>query len=230
MTNTAPADETTATPCLCSQFEAFDSEQLTEANLETGDYDSWTTDCTAETKKTFAPGHDAKLKSALIRWGSQDLDITQLVGGTRVSASAEQWASKFDFGYMVLAGLAKAQERAAAKAERDAKRAERKAAKGKTAERKLAESAKVVHDGNEARQEREAKSLAEVVANEEAKHAAEQAASRPEPEWDDAPEVKQVEAKVGRWTYTGVIEGDEFVYTGKTPDDIRRTRKFKLVK
>lgn len=217
MTNTTATEAATAkTACACSEFEAFDGDQLTEANLETGDYDSWTTGCAAETNKTFAPGHDAKLKSALIRWGSQGLDITRLQGGVRVSGDVETWAAKFDFGYMVLAGLAKAKERAEARAAREAAKAERKAAKGKPAERKLAEAAKVV-----------AKPLAEIVADEEAKHVAEQVASRPEPEWDDAPVVK---AKVGRWEYEGTVEGDEFVYADRKSGEAKRTKKFKLAK
>lgn len=195
MTNTLPTAATTteSTPCLCGLFEAMDSEQLTEADLETGDYDSWYTGCTETTQNTFAPGHDAKLKSALIRWGSQDLEVSQLVGGVRVTASAEQWADKLEFGYMVRAGIDRAVTKAAA---REAKRqlrmataAARAEAKANKAERKLAEKAGLV------------------------------AASEPQ----------VVEAKVGRWTYTGVIEGDEFVYTGKSADDVKRTRKFTLI-
>lgn len=125
---------TDATLCECSRYEALVSEQLTEENLASGDYDVYDTACTATTKRTFAPGHDARLKSALIRWGAAGLEVSRVENGLRVSASAEQWADKLNFGYMVRAGIDRAVAKAAARA---AKRAA-------SAERKLAEKAGIV--------------------------------------------------------------------------------------
>jgi hypothetical protein len=142
---------------------------------------------------------------------------------------------------MVRSGIAKAQDKAAARQERVAKRAADKAAKPKKAERKLAEAAGVVsttHDGNSARQEREAKavSLAEVVKAEEAKHSEEVAASIPKPEWDDAPAVdgegqlmRRTKAKVGRWEYKGEIRQIDnaawFVYANRK-GEVLKTREY----
>lgn len=181
--------------CHCSQYEAFPAD-LTEDDLETGDYETATTGCTAHTSRTFAPGHDAKLKSALIRWETAGMEISYFDGGVRTYSDAMTIASRHGFGHMVAQGIAKAQERAEAKAAKKA---------GKQAPR---------HEGNAARQDREAKSLAEQVAAEEAKHAAEQAASRPAPEWEDDEAAvdltgrPEVMAKLGRWEYKGVVADD----------------------
>lgn len=210
---------TDKTPCECSKFEAQDPEQLTEENLSSGDYESWDTGCQAETSRTFAPGHDAKLKSALIKWGSQGLDVCRLEGGVRSVSDAESWANKYEFGHMVRAGLAKAAEKAQAKADRAAARA------AKSAERKLAKSAGLVasadteHDGNSARREREARSLAEIAQAEDQAHRADEAAKVAEREatadWsDDQPAT--VTAKIGRWEYSGVVgDNGAFWYTDK---------------
>jgi hypothetical protein len=198
--NTAAA-KTTATPCECSLFDALDTEQLTEENLANGDYDTFTTGCNATTKRTFAPGHDAKLKSFFIKHDALGHEIRRVDGGWRLSADVMDHASRYDFAHLVAAGI----EKATAKAQARAARAAAKAAKPAKAERKLAEGAGLAaptHEGNEARQDREAKSLAERVAAEEAKHAAELVASRPVPEWDDAApeglaEVARIQDSVG---------------------------------
>lgn len=202
-------------PCECSKFEATIAEQLTEDALASGEYDVFTTGCRAETRRVFAPGHDAKLKSALIAWGAKGYDVARCEGGLRVTSDAETWASKYEFGHMVLAGLVRAQEKAEAKAKR-------KASKATPAKRDGAQKAS------------KPQSLADVVAAEEAKHAAEQAASRPAPEWHDddcacldcvapapAPATDltgrpEVTAKVGRWEYRGVVSDEgTFYYLAK---------------
>ncbi len=201
--NTAKTEANGATPCECSKYDALVNAQLTEDNLANGDYDAFTTGCNATTKREFAPGHDAKLKSFLIRHSGPEYDVRRNEGGVATSASAQQHADRYEFGYMVAAGIAKAAEKAEAKAKREAARAAKKAAKGKTAERKLAESAGVVAD---------------VVKAEEAKHAEQEAAKVAEREasadWDDAPAQEvtdltgkpEVIAKVGRWEYKGIVD------------------------
>lgn len=225
------ADATGATACECSKFEAMISEQHTEENLANGNYDVFSTGCNATTKREFAPGHDAKLKSFLIEHGAQGHQIRY---GALVS-TAEDFAKRYTFGYMILEGIEKAKGKLAAKAEREAK----KAAKGKPAERKLAEGAKVVK-------------LADVVADEEAKHAEAEARKVAEREqtadWGDVKDIAEVEAdldtkareererdlvqaKIGRWTYEGRVDEDGvFVY--RTPKgELKQAAegKYKLV-
>lgn len=235
MTNTATAaKKSTATACECSKYEAVISAELTEENLANGSYQTFSTDCTATTRNTFAPGHDAKLKSALIRWGADaGMEVARLAGGVRTTASAQHWADSHGFGTQVAAGIKKAQEKQAAKAARAAKKAAPKA------ERVLAEKAGLV--ATETPSEA-AKNLAEIVAAEEAAHAAEVAASRPEPEWDDEPQAAAdapvledeaamntaareererhlVKAKVGRWEREGVLNDDKsFSFRDKSGD------------
>lgn len=217
------ADATGATACECSKYEAQISEQHTDENLASGNYDTFSTGCQATTKREFAPGHDAKLKSFLIEHGAQD----HLIKFGITSGTAEDFAKQYTFGYMILEGIEKAKGKLAAKAEREAARAAKKAAKGKPAERKLAESAGVVK-------------VADIVAAEEAAHAEAEAKKVAEREqsadWDDAPKTAPiledeaamnaaareererdlVTAKVGRWEYQGHVgEDGVFVYRNK---------------
>ncbi|MEV5009149.1 hypothetical protein [Streptomyces sp. NPDC055692] len=106
---TAAKKTETAEPmrCTCSQFATEDGR---------------TTGCMAETKRLFAPGHDAKLKSALIRWGAEGVEVTRTMGSIASSADAATHAAKFAFGHMVKAGIKRVEDKAAAKAERQAKR------------------------------------------------------------------------------------------------------------
>jgi hypothetical protein len=113
--NTTAAKTAQAEPvaCTCSQFATEDGR---------------TTGCTAETKRQFAPGHDAKLKSFLIKAGAEATEVIRTVDGIASSADASTHAAKFAFGHMVAAGITRAEGLAAAKAERAAARAARKAA------------------------------------------------------------------------------------------------------
>lgn len=99
----------TLAPCQCSQFVAYNTERDVE----------YTTSCNAQTARTFAPGHDARLKGNLIRWAVLGYEIR--VGG--VTKSAEGWAEGFGFGYMVAAGIKRSADRAAAKAEKRVRKA-----------------------------------------------------------------------------------------------------------
>jgi hypothetical protein len=241
MTNTATAaKKSTATACECSKYEAVISEQLTEENLANGTYETFTTGCEATTKNTFAPGHDAKLKSALIRWGADaSMEVARLAGGVRTTADVMHWAGSHGFSTQVAAGIEKAQAKAAAKAGRAARKSPPKA------ERKLAESAGVVAPA--------AKPLADIVAEEEAKHAAEVAASRPTPEWDDEPTERRapvsdgddevlnqsareerdrhlVIAKVGRWEKEGVISEDGSFSYRDSKGELKSTDRFTFLR
>ncbi|MFI1184772.1 hypothetical protein [Streptomyces californicus] len=107
--NTTAAQSAQAEPtaCTCSQFTTEDGR---------------TTGCAAETKRLFAPGHDAKLKSFLIRMGAEGTEVIRTVDGIASPADASTHAAKFAFGHMVAAGITRAEGKAAAKAERAAKK------------------------------------------------------------------------------------------------------------
>ncbi|MEU3897203.1 helix-turn-helix transcriptional regulator [Streptomyces sp. NPDC045251] len=113
----AAQTETTADlyACACSQFATADGQ---------------TTGCTA--KRLFAPGHDAKLKSFLIRMGADGAEVIRTVDGIASPADALTHAQKFAFGHMVIAGVALAGEKARKKAERLEAKAAAKA-EGRTA-------------------------------------------------------------------------------------------------
>ncbi|GAA2246527.1 hypothetical protein GCM10010145_11980 [Streptomyces ruber] len=122
----APADE--EHPCECSAYDALDPEELTDERLANGDYEVFTTGCTATTRRTFAPGHDAKLKSFLIRHGAAGHEIRRSEAGVASSASAEEHAARYAFARMVTAGVQRAEAKAAEKAARAEERAARKTA------------------------------------------------------------------------------------------------------
>jgi hypothetical protein len=126
MTNTtknAKATETHACACGGVTFTNFGEDTKTV--------------CTATTKRTFAPGHDARLKGELIRRGLAG-DVVRMPSGEVVSC--EYIASLFGFGHMVADGIRRGIEKAQAKATKKA---------AKTAERKLAEGAGLVANKSE---------------------------------------------------------------------------------
>lgn len=147
------AAKTALKPCTCSTVVAFDNETD----------EVYTTGCTATTRRTFAPGHDARLKGFLIRAGIAD----QLVRiGDDVNTSPEAIADQFGFSYMVATGIKNGKEKAAKK-----------------------EFAALIRDTK-----RQAKATHKTP--------------------------KQVAAKVGRWTYEGVVtdspmHGPQFTYTNR---------------
>lgn len=96
----ATATKTTAkVACACSGFKAVDVHGRTVA----------TTGCNAETRRTFAPGHDARLKGFLIRAGVEGNLIRTSEGGD--DQVAERVAERFGFGYMVREGIRRGAER-----------------------------------------------------------------------------------------------------------------------
>ncbi|MGW4884042.1 hypothetical protein [Streptomyces murinus] len=112
-TTAAKTAQAEATACTCSQFATADGR---------------TTGCKAETKRLFAPGHDAKLKSFLIKAGAEGAEVIRTVDGIASPADAATHAAKFAFGHMVTAGIKRAETKAAEKAERAAARAAKKSA------------------------------------------------------------------------------------------------------
>lgn len=95
--------------------------------------------CTATTGGNFAPGHDAKLKSALIGLGSTDESVYKTVNGEDVEMSAQDAANEYGFASKVASGIARAKEELATRDERNAAReAKKKAAEDAKAEKKAA--------------------------------------------------------------------------------------------
>lgn len=113
--NALPTTTSTTVPCTCGQFVFADGNDA-RTKLP----------CGGVTKRTFAPGHDARLKGALIRagvaghtviWGDQRFEPTQV-------------ADKFGFGHMVRKGIQLAQDKELAKAiAKEAKATEKAKAK-----------------------------------------------------------------------------------------------------
>ena len=117
MTETVKAENAKSVikPCTCSQFSTAGGA---------------TTGCTKTTLREFAPGHDAKLKTFLIKAGIAGEMVTwTLADGHPTSGQADAMAAKFKFGYMVSAGIQRAKDKAAEKAARKAEREAAKAAK-----------------------------------------------------------------------------------------------------
>lgn len=88
-----------AKECACGNF-ATSAERLS---------------CTAETTRTFAPGHDAKLKGFLIRAGREGRMIRVL--GEPVEITPQAAAARFGFGHMVAEGIARPARTKKAKAD-----------------------------------------------------------------------------------------------------------------
>jgi hypothetical protein len=216
------------TVCECSRYSVLVNIHTNEADGNLVWDQELTTGCPKTlTGRTFAPGHDAKLKGFLIRVGTDGHEVTDDQG---ISCTAEAMAGRYGFAHLVREGIDNAkfarEEAANRRKVRDHKAELRNAKADAKAERKLAKVLPAEHDGNSARRERE---MAALVAAEEEKFAAEQAAQadeRPEPEWDDEPKI--VKAKVGRWTYEGTVDGEGFTYTD-AGGNAKTATKFELV-
>lgn len=96
MTNTTTTQVITGRhACACSGFKAVDVAGNVVA----------TTGCTASTKRTFAPGHDARLKGFLIRAGREGNLVRTPEGGN--DQVAVRVAERFGFAQMVRDGIAR---------------------------------------------------------------------------------------------------------------------------
>lgn len=111
------SEQTEQNRCACSRYsvlvnvrEAGDGDLVWDEELSTG--------CTATARKTFAQGHDAKLKSALIRWGTEGYEIRRDDGGVAVTGDALTMAREFAFADMIVAAIARRGEKARKAAER----------------------------------------------------------------------------------------------------------------
>jgi hypothetical protein len=212
----AEAPKASFTACACSRFSVLVNLR-NENEDDSGDLiwdEELTTGCGGgKTKATFLPGHDAKLKSALIKWGIEGYDVQEDTGGVTLLGDALKHAAKFGFDYMVSAGIKRGTARLAEKRDKAEARAAKKAAPKPTKPKKTTAAAVKPEP---------APPLAEVVASEQAAHEEAEKAKVAErektmaAEWSEetpaTPEggceltdKPEVQAKVGRWEYTGVV-------------------------
>ena len=91
----------TKTACTCSLIRIFAEDGTLT-----------TTGCVATTKRTFAPGHDARMKGFLIRAGIAGHKVR--IGADGEERSAQAVADQFGFGNQVRDGIANGQARALA--------------------------------------------------------------------------------------------------------------------
>lgn len=176
-------------PCFCRTFEVGE-------DIETNgqpDVTIETTGCDRMTNRTFAQGHDAKLVSFLVRAELDGKDIrygrdTGLVTTTDAVAACRLVSQ--ELAHKAKVALANGKDK-------DAKKAERAAAKqAKGAERAAALQAKL--DAKKAKDEAKA---------------AEQAATEPTQAPDTGIPQAKTQAKVGRWEYSGTANADgSFTY------------------
>lgn len=113
----------TDNPCECSHWWAgitVDGADGSEPTIE----DEMTTECDGRlVSRTFAQGHDAKLKSLLIRAGVAGLDVHD---GRGTSADAVNMAGRFGWGALVGKGVASGLAKLETKRLRDTAKAEAK--------------------------------------------------------------------------------------------------------
>lgn len=83
-------------PCACSLVVAVAADGTTTR-----------TGCTATTRHTFAPGHDARLKGFLIRAGRDGLHVRTVGLGVAHETTAVKFAERFGFAHMVRDGIAR---------------------------------------------------------------------------------------------------------------------------
>lgn len=166
-------------PCACS-FVHVEGEDLR---------------CTRTTKRTFAPGHDAQLKSRLIDAVVNNRQVREVgADGKLHETTAALAAGRHGFGYQVAAGVARAQRQAAEKAERKAAR-------------------ELVREANRAAREAAKADAAAKRDEARANRAATGSSSRPARRGSEV----AVSAKVGRWSYEGQLRPDGvFVYKTKS--------------
>jgi hypothetical protein len=228
-TSTPAADDTDNEPvkCECRYWEvgtdldpAFSRED-----------DIVTTGCLLTTRRTFAPGHDAKLKSLLIRAGVFGWEARYgRITGTLTTMDPISAANRYGFGPQVRVGIERGKRAAEAKANRVARRAAAKKA-GSKATKAIAKAA----DAPPPR-EVPVKVVAPKMPNVPAAQPATDDKARDElaalvgTEKLPTPGYRRVVAKVGRWEYEGSLEGDVFTYVDKNQETQKREDGFRVLR
>lgn len=108
--------------CECVRYEIEQWTGEVPEGADPGDFlELHGTGCVQTTTRTFAPGHDAKLKSLLIRAGHEGNGVRRNDGGVASVSDAMHWAEFHGFSHMVAAGIKRAGEKLGAKAAKPAK-------------------------------------------------------------------------------------------------------------
>jgi hypothetical protein len=97
--------------------------------------------CGQTTSGTYAPGHDAKLKSVLLELSINGQEYHRNDGAVLVSGDPTAMARDLNWGHFVDRAVESATARREARAQREAKAAERKAEREQVAEARKAEKA-----------------------------------------------------------------------------------------
>lgn len=132
------------------------------------------TGCSAKTPRNFAPGHDAKLKSILIKAAIAGVDVTKATDNGTVTVSPLHAAEDFGFRPQVEKGVETQARKDAVKAEKAAARKEAaekraQAAAAKKAEREAAAAQrKADREAAKAQKEADRKAAQDVPADAEA--------------------------------------------------------------
>lgn len=222
--------KTAAHPCECGLFETLVNVRPNDTDGDLVWDEEFTTGCGgATTLRTFAPGHDARLKGFLIKMGARGEDVDRVDGGVRIGGDALGWAHKYGFGSQVSAGienaLAKIEARKAketARQEAADLRAAQKAAKVsvKAASALAADTAKAQADMQATADAASAKLIADALADAQAAADAEAAV---------AATASLVQAKVGRWTYDGVHNEAEGTFSYESKGVAKTVTTFTLI-
>lgn len=190
--------------CECSQWEIGEEILLDGGNEDAGsDITIITTGCDKTTKRDFAQGHDAKLKSLFIRAGVEGLDVRWgRETGVLVTTDHEAAADRFGFGHQVRKAVL-------ARLDKLAKGGKKIAPAPRTVQAEVAEGSEegdaIVGHGPIGHGEI---TIPEAPAEQDAWTEDEAPAEAPA-------EEGTVQGKVGRWTYTGRVAADgAFIYTG----------------
>lgn len=134
------------TPCACQRYDIL----VDVREGEDGDliWDAeYNTSCVEDTTRTFAPGHDAKLKSLAIKAGVLGVELRRDDGGVIVSGDPVTMVREYGFDHMVADGIKKHAERVALKAEKAAAKATKRAtpeADGALPKRSVVKKPKIV--------------------------------------------------------------------------------------
>lgn len=86
--------------CECQKWEIGWTADTDSLGVDEPEVTAYTTGCTKMTNRTFAQGHDAKLKSLFIRAAMEGMEV-RYIDGDMTTMTWEQAAARYDFGYQV---------------------------------------------------------------------------------------------------------------------------------
>lgn len=148
-----------ATPCACASFFIKSNDDGSLSG----------TDCTAVTVNTFGPGHDAKLKSLLIKAGVAGSTVVRVEGDVHTDMSAVEAADEHGFAAQVQKSVEAKRSRAEEVAARKASLAEKRELRALEAEeKKAAREAKAAEKKAKAEEAKAEREMAREIKREQA--------------------------------------------------------------